>query len=326
MWGLSRDSEELAETMPIPVVCQCGAKFQAKDALAGKRVKCPKCGNPLAIPRPQVAAAAPLEDLLDEVGVEESVVPRCPECKAELKPGVVLCVECGFDLKTGKKLKTFRQGGDDEPEFDNLRKHGNAMLDQAERDILRNKLQEKRMERGAPWWVFLIGVILCAGFIYYAVRYKPHPGLMAGATFGGLAGFVVAALLLTVACNVFSSLEKKFSKKLKAKDELVAPAVGYSMAMLIAYIGVEALIAAAVTPAFGLRWWQGIKSSADIPTAWGFHFTLAVTTYLTLVFVVGKMIPIKYRRAALIVIVYLIFLGVVGGGGYLVYWLMFGES
>ena len=30
--------------MPIEVKCRgCGGKFQAKDALAGKRVKCPKC-------------------------------------------------------------------------------------------------------------------------------------------------------------------------------------------------------------------------------------------------------------------------------------------
>jgi hypothetical protein len=36
--------------MPIPVSCQCGQTFRAKDDLAGKRVKCPKCGQPLQIP------------------------------------------------------------------------------------------------------------------------------------------------------------------------------------------------------------------------------------------------------------------------------------
>jgi hypothetical protein len=41
--------------MPIPVGCQCGKKFQAKDELAGKKVKCPGCGNVLTIPQPQTA-------------------------------------------------------------------------------------------------------------------------------------------------------------------------------------------------------------------------------------------------------------------------------
>ncbi len=42
--------------MPIPVGCQCGKRFQAKDELAGKRVKCPGCGNVLTIPEPQPAS------------------------------------------------------------------------------------------------------------------------------------------------------------------------------------------------------------------------------------------------------------------------------
>ena len=39
--------------MPIAVVCSCGARLKAPDATAGKRVKCPKCGNPIAVPAPE---------------------------------------------------------------------------------------------------------------------------------------------------------------------------------------------------------------------------------------------------------------------------------
>jgi hypothetical protein len=46
--------------MPVPVACACGAKFAAKDELAGKRVKCPNCGQPLAIPLAQAPAPDPL--------------------------------------------------------------------------------------------------------------------------------------------------------------------------------------------------------------------------------------------------------------------------
>ncbi len=36
--------------MPIVVHCNCGKKFKARDKLAGRKVRCPGCGNPLRIP------------------------------------------------------------------------------------------------------------------------------------------------------------------------------------------------------------------------------------------------------------------------------------
>lgn len=43
-------------SMPLRVQCgKCGSPFGAKDELAGRTVKCPKCASPIAIP---VAAAA----------------------------------------------------------------------------------------------------------------------------------------------------------------------------------------------------------------------------------------------------------------------------
>ncbi len=39
--------------MSIRARCaSCGASFQAKDSLAGKRVKCPKCAQPITIGQP----------------------------------------------------------------------------------------------------------------------------------------------------------------------------------------------------------------------------------------------------------------------------------
>ncbi len=309
--------------MPIRVTCQCGASFQAKDALAGKRVKCPKCGQPLSIPAPRAPAGpAPLEDLLEDAHVEEAAVPRCPECRAELKPGAVLCVNCGFDLKAGKRLKTSRSEGDDDPEFANLPSHGNEMLDWAEREILRNKLQEKRMERGAPWWVFLLGVLFCGGFVYYAVRYKPDSLMMAGVTLGSFFGFFVTALIFTVSSNIYGSLEKKFSKTLKARDELAAPPLGYSMAIIIAFLGAQAVITAGLAPIFGLRWWEKFSGKEDLPDAWGFYFLVGVTSYITLVVVASTMIPLKLKRTALLVLLFLAFMGALVGTGYLGYWLI----
>jgi len=48
--------------MSIAVKCECGSKFQAKDELAGKRVKCPSCQSPLVIPSEEPAADGSSDD------------------------------------------------------------------------------------------------------------------------------------------------------------------------------------------------------------------------------------------------------------------------
>lgn len=47
--------------MPISVQCACGKKLQVKDELAGKRGKCPACGQVLNIPLPEITASDPLD-------------------------------------------------------------------------------------------------------------------------------------------------------------------------------------------------------------------------------------------------------------------------
>lgn len=134
--------------MPIKVECKCGQKFAAKDELAGKTVKCPKCGDPIKIPgaQGQPAAAKPktqqqapaparqpaasqdddllrmapasaprvggdpfLNDLLLEAGVTSDIHhtgPRCPGCNAPIQPDAMLCVKCGYNVRTGQRIKT----------------------------------------------------------------------------------------------------------------------------------------------------------------------------------------------------------------------------
>lgn len=104
--------------MPIQVSCKCGQTFAAKDNLAGKVVKCPKCAQPLRIPNPRAkapaAATAPasatLADLLDEAGLKEAHHDEyqgrhCPTCNAPLAHNAILCVECGLNLESGKFVK-----------------------------------------------------------------------------------------------------------------------------------------------------------------------------------------------------------------------------
>lgn len=47
--------------MSIDVACRCGARFRARDHLAGKQVPCPRCAQALAIPAITADTLAPLE-------------------------------------------------------------------------------------------------------------------------------------------------------------------------------------------------------------------------------------------------------------------------
>ena len=47
--------------MLISLSCPCGAKLNAPDTAAGKKVKCPKCGDPITVP-----TTAGFEEVEDE--------------------------------------------------------------------------------------------------------------------------------------------------------------------------------------------------------------------------------------------------------------------
>ncbi|MGI6416073.1 MAG: hypothetical protein ACOX1P_10415 [Thermoguttaceae bacterium] len=66
--------------MPIVVACRCGRRFRAIDELAGKLVRCPACGEPLAIPStdaPSPAAGGP-PGLADFWQLEQALAESSP--------------------------------------------------------------------------------------------------------------------------------------------------------------------------------------------------------------------------------------------------------
>ena len=99
--------------MPIKVSCSCGAAFAAKDELAGKTVKCPKCQQPLAIPgggaaAPQLAPPDPgVPSIFDEAGIKakQHTGQVCPSCFHPMNQGTIICVHCGYNLKLGRKME-----------------------------------------------------------------------------------------------------------------------------------------------------------------------------------------------------------------------------
>lgn len=72
--------------MSIKATCTCGAEFKAKPELAGKRVKCPTCGQAFTVPKPQ--AAADLMRITCQCG-------KSMRAKRELAGKRVKCPACG---------------------------------------------------------------------------------------------------------------------------------------------------------------------------------------------------------------------------------------
>lgn len=64
--------------MAVKVACQCGAKFNVDDKHAGKRVKCPKCSQPLLVPS--------LDGDDEEFKLAEDPEPAVSNAKAAAKP------------------------------------------------------------------------------------------------------------------------------------------------------------------------------------------------------------------------------------------------
>jgi hypothetical protein len=84
--------------MPIEFACQCGKSFRAADEHAGRRAKCSQCGEVLTIPAASARTAAMSTAPSDR---------RCPSCQNPLSADAILCINCGFNLATGKKMNTF---------------------------------------------------------------------------------------------------------------------------------------------------------------------------------------------------------------------------
>ncbi|MEO0964328.1 MAG: ABC transporter permease [Planctomycetota bacterium] len=117
----------------------CGKRYRWKPAMAGKKVACKQCGEKLRVPAEPggvtevvggvssvvapVQASAPADSAAGYELSDESIAeptPRvsapdgkCPSCNQRMKPGAVLCMNCGFHLETGTRLNT--SVGGDEP-------------------------------------------------------------------------------------------------------------------------------------------------------------------------------------------------------------------
>lgn len=113
----------------ITVRCPCSAKLKVPATAAGRKIRCPKCKEAFtvpAMPAPKETvepAAEPAADPSDGLSVMEQLVQQertattksapepaqmktsCPGCGAAIPGNAALCVQCGYNLQTGKQTK-----------------------------------------------------------------------------------------------------------------------------------------------------------------------------------------------------------------------------
>jgi hypothetical protein len=65
--------------------------LHSKDA--GQEYSCPNCGHTDHVPAP------------DEYQFDDPSHRQCPKCKVELDPDAVICLKCGYNRKTGRRVK-----------------------------------------------------------------------------------------------------------------------------------------------------------------------------------------------------------------------------
>lgn len=107
----------------ISIVCpECGKEIKAPENVLGKKVRCKGCqatfvarkaSAKAAPPKPAKAPPKPnprsADDDEDEDPyklVDVSLAPRCPDCANEIEEGDVICLTCGYNLRTRMKAKT----------------------------------------------------------------------------------------------------------------------------------------------------------------------------------------------------------------------------
>ncbi len=209
------------QAMAIKATCSsCSSTFNAKDTLAGRRVKCPKCGDKMTVPEKRAPKArtgkrvdpgAGSFDVMDELLKEANVksVARgnvCDDCGAELQLGAVICVECGFNIETGSRLRTDMY--DEETAGSANESAAQRMLRQAEKDIEETPVgsDDQDFGDGAESFVIaavagvilaiMIGISLLIVFLMENLSDAVHSSQIS----------MIAAICLTIGCAAWITI------------------------------------------------------------------------------------------------------------------------
>jgi hypothetical protein len=106
-------------TGTLTITCPtCQKVMQVPAVLGGKRIRCRGCNTTIAVPKPAVpkavaAPAKPKQHFDDEWATAkpyevtvDSDKPRCPFCANDVEEDQVICLKCGYNLRTRERHQT----------------------------------------------------------------------------------------------------------------------------------------------------------------------------------------------------------------------------
>lgn len=90
---------------------ECGENLEAAEDMAGEPIECPSCGKSIWIPETVGATEEPPSrprlHLKDEAAIHSHATQGgCPSCHVPIEEGAVICVHCGLDLRTGRRIRS----------------------------------------------------------------------------------------------------------------------------------------------------------------------------------------------------------------------------
>lgn len=109
------------DSQHIKVYCACGAGLKVPPQAIGKKIKCPKCETVfVADEEDSPFELSPLDTSDEDSPAEREVKPKppapppppasnkpgtpCPLCGQSIAAGAVMCVACGYDTRTGRRI------------------------------------------------------------------------------------------------------------------------------------------------------------------------------------------------------------------------------
>jgi len=90
----------------------CEQRIAADSGYGGMQISCPGCNGGLIVPETEAPAPPPAVELVSSAPAGARLQPQvsapaasgCPSCGAALARGAVLCINCGYNLSTGKRI------------------------------------------------------------------------------------------------------------------------------------------------------------------------------------------------------------------------------
>ncbi len=88
----------------IQVHCgSCGNEFNVTEDMAGLIATCPKCERQISVPLPDgIRESRPKLQMKKEETLSGG--KRCPACNGSMAAEAIICVQCGYDTRTGRPL------------------------------------------------------------------------------------------------------------------------------------------------------------------------------------------------------------------------------